>query len=292
MTNHSDVHVVYVNYNSADLILASAKNLRESHKILVVDNFHSDEARANLHLIARPNWNIIEQANNGFAAGLNAAHDSLNPASGMLLMNPDAHFTDEGMRVLMKHVRDLDLDLVSPQILDTLARRIWFSGGTINMRTGEVTHLNFGDEPAQYTGIKPTKFVSGCTLYISPRARNALFPLRESLFMYYEDVELSLRAADAGLKMWVATDSCVLHDEGNTSRIGGQTRSPLFYYYQARNRLIANIGPDRYSRLASTPWVLAKTLFRIVRREKSKITLVKAAIAGTLDGVRKRDGKR
>lgn len=281
------VGVAYVNFNSAEIISDSIETLSAPHQLIVVDNFHSDEARAKLHDLMHSNTTIVERPNDGFAAGVNAANASLDPSLSLVLLNPDAKFAPQAMEQLISRAISSGADIVSPRILNAETNLIWFDGGYVRKLTGEVVHRHFNETADAAVEYKETEFVSGCALFLSPKARRELLPLREDLFMYYEDVELSTSAAKRGIQLWVDPHSIVYHDEGVTSRKVEQTRSPLFYYFQGRNRLIAQIGTSRGLRLAFTPLAIARTTLRILRRERPRSALITAYLRGTLHGVLK-----
>lgn len=281
-----EVGVVYVNYDSAELINKSIHSLDHPHRLIVVDNFHSDRAREQIEAVLPAGALLLAQKNLGFAAGINAANEELGPNSTMLIVNPDAYFATGSMSRLVANAEHAEAHVVSPRILDAHTHSVWFDGGRVSAHTGEVSHFSYGKSPTVASGLQRTSFVSGCALLLSPRARKAVLPLREDLFMYYEDAELSHRAITSGLSLWVDTNSIVFHDEGSTSRTKMQTRSPLFYYYQGRNRLLAELEASRLSRVTLTPWVATRTVARILRRERPKLQLLGSYLAGTLTGIR------
>ncbi len=236
---------------------------------MIVDNFHSEFARGEIARLAPHDASIIYRANDGFAAGVNSANSVIPPEASILLLNPDAFFAAGSFETLVSKANKHKLDVVSPRILNSQSERVWFDGGHI-LRTGEVVHERFGEELVPAVDLTSTQFVSGCALLLSRKQRRSLLPMREDLFMYYEDAELSVKASTLGIEMWVDPESIVLHDEGETSRAGTETRSPLFYYYQGRNRLVASLGTERAIILLSTPIVALKNILRIVRREHPK----------------------
>jgi hypothetical protein len=61
--------------------------------------------------------------------------------------------------------------------------------------------------------------------------------LDERLFLYYEDVDLSLRGAQRGWRYHTAPDSVVRHRHSATSVEG----SPLAFHYNERNRLLVSL---------------------------------------------------
>lgn len=63
----------------------------------------------------------------------------------------------------------------------------------------------------------------------------------EEYFLYWEDVDFSLRIEDAGGRLVLVEQAKAVHDEGGTQGIGDpdmHAKSPLYYYYNIRNRML------------------------------------------------------
>ncbi|MDR7184914.1 GT2 family glycosyltransferase [Microbacterium trichothecenolyticum] len=279
-----------MNYASHKLIASLISRLDHEHSLVIVDNFSSEDELASLRQVLPAGAKLLAQPNAGFAAGVNAAWSAAPHDSPLLILNPDAWFTPGSLGRLIDAASEHHLDIASPRILQSRNGPIWFDGGRIDQRTGEVIHDGYGSHPINI-GHEPkrTEFVSGCALYLSPRAQELLLPMNESLFMYYEDAELSSRAARIGLPAWVVPDAVAIHDEGATSRSSTDTRSPLFYYFQARNRLYADLNATLVSRKLSTPLVLARSIARVLRHERAAkhALMIRAVLRGTAHGLRR-----
>ena len=113
----------------------------------------------------------------------------------------------------------------------------------------------------------------------------------EAFFLYWEDVDLSYRWVAAGGRLVVRKDLAAVHDSGGTQGPQrGRAKSPTYYRYNCRNRLLfAARHLDRRSRLAwalLAPAVGWEILLRGGRRQ-----LVRswrpwwAALRGTLEGL-------
>jgi GT2 family glycosyltransferase len=109
-------------------------------------------------------------------------------------------------------------------------------------------------------------------------------------FMYWEDVDFSVRAARAGAQLSLRLDLRIEHDEGGTQRRRGRAKSNLYYAHNARNRLrfAARNVPraDRASWVRSTPAVTREIYLRGGRRQLVRSPWsVAHAIGGALGGV-------
>lgn len=74
--------------------------------------------------------------------------------------------------------------------------------------------------------------------------------------MYWEDVDISRRAEDLGLRLELRSDLVVVHDEGGTQGTrSSRAKSPLYYRFNIRNRMLFG---RRFLRGRDwTRWVLA-----------------------------------
>lgn len=112
----------------------------------------------------------------------------------------------------------------------------------------------------------------------------------EEYFLYWEDVDLSVRATRIGAALIVETGATAVHDEGGTQH-GHEQKSDLYYYFNIRNRLLfaaRNLPPADIRRwLRSTPAESWQILLRGGRRQFLRRTGPwRAALRGTRDGRR------
>ncbi|WP_232536677.1 glycosyltransferase family 2 protein [Curtobacterium flaccumfaciens] len=273
--------VVIVNYHSSDFVRRSTAAVDPTwcERVVLVDNSNDPveaERLASIRLPV-PTKIIIEPSNVGFGVGANHGIDfalGAAPNSSVWLLNPD---TEPAAGAPESLVRRLSLgldDIVSPLVLtgDSGDERIWFAGGVADGRTGNVAHDDYLKpyDPTTIDEARPTTFMCGAAPVFTPEAWRRLRGFREDLFLYWEDVELSLRAQDLGLRMTVIRDASVWHAVGGTSDETGQSRN--FYYYSARNRVRVMIDRGSGLELLRPRGLreLAKFALRPLRRERSQ----------------------
>ena len=158
----------------------------------------------------------------------------MNAFSWLLLINPDARIAFNALRRLRAGATEAKLDISAPLITNSLNGTIWYAGGLIHKRRAYPVHEGYGRPITDHeSDHRPhlTEFVSGCIMLLSPHAVRELLPIREDLFMYWEDVDLCLKAREHGLRVGVVPDAIGDHRMG-------PFRSPLFYRYRMRNRLV------------------------------------------------------
>ena len=99
---------------------------------------------------------------------------------------------------------------------------------------------------------------SGGAAFLRRAAVDAVGGFDESLFMYYEDLDLAWRLRLAGYRIGAAPDAVVVHRHAASSG----SDSPLVRYQSMRNRLVVT-ARDATDRMVGR--VVARTLVRMVR---------------------------
>jgi len=267
---------------------------------LLIDNASTPRDLDNLRRIAsaRSNVRLIENSRNvGFAAAINqglSACDPMPQNAHVYIVNPDASFRAGAF----EHLRDLLANttkptLVSPLILTGHADpKIWFKGGFVDRRSGRVVHHQIGNRYAKEENPQPvvrTTFLSGAIMAGKKSTWDLLGPMREDLFLYWEDADYSMRALDSNVDMLVEPNAVAEHSEGGSSRqLGDAGKSALFYYYTSRNRLIV-CGDSTLQRISvATGRGLVQTLRGIatilLRERFDRKPKLLAYVRGVYDG--------
>lgn len=279
--------VIIVNFGSCSLVAPLVRSLPQWATVIVVDNYTSDYEIASVNRECAAATIVSLPSNNGFGSAVNAGLLRARADDWILLLNPDAHLTPTDLETLWATARASGLDVSSPLILAPDTGRIWYGGGRIHLRSAVVTHDDIGALPQRRVGWAPTQFVSGCIMLLSPTAVEQILPFNEDLFMYWEDVELSLDASSRRLRLAVTYDAVGFHAQGGTLR-EGRGWSRLHYRYTARNRLIVAARCPELSTtgaLAWTPWLTIRTIFRITLNEERRTAKILALMKGTSEGV-------
>jgi GT2 family glycosyltransferase len=234
------IGVVVVNYGSHELIAGNLGpvDLRDvPARVVVVDNWSTAAERTAVRaLCAQHGWELVPLADNrGFGAAVNAgtaAARSLGCTS-FLLLNPDAAVTAEVVAELREHSLREPLALITPRIVDS-AGRGWFEGATVELARGRTRGAR-SPRPARGRSFP---WVTGACVALSAELDERLGGMAESYFLYWEDVDLSYRTLQAGGRVVVREDLVAVHDEGGTQGRSGRAKSPLYYRYNCRNRLL------------------------------------------------------
>jgi GT2 family glycosyltransferase len=230
------VAVVVVNYGSHVLLRrylswAFAVPGYGGPEIVIVDNRRTDEDRAAITQLAREaGWHLVAaEANLGFGAGVNlGAHAAWERgADAIVVVNPDLEIARRDVEALVSAVAEDPQTLVAPTVVDR-AGRPWGRLGRVDMRRTCVTLTDAGEGPL---------WVSGACLAIHRRLWDAVGGMDPDYFMYWEDVDFSVRAQEAGAAVRLLHDVVVVHDVGGTQQVTAR-KSSTYYYYNVRNRLV------------------------------------------------------
>jgi len=312
-----------VNHNSTRYLRNCLAGLASPlvRRIVILDNASRPDERVQLQQVAAADSRIeilLSERNIGFGAGHNEigrrTAASAAPDEIIWILNPDTVIagtpgppgtpgtlgtpgtpgdTVAGLCELISAGR---ADLLSPVILS--GRRgnesVWFAGGSVDARSGRVTHRRDLPPAGSTRTLRDCNFLTGTALMTTRATWDRLGGFREELFLYWEDADLSLRAATLGLRLAVAAGLTIWHAEGGTSRTGSGV-SALTYYYTARNRilvcspisskasLVAGRGAPALARLAAVA---------LVKGGRGRTGRGWAVLRGTIDGLRGRTGDR
>lgn len=239
------ITVSVVTYRSRPCIDACLASVRAQgalvSEILLADNGGDDAAS---HVRRRhPDVRVIEMGRNaGFAAAHNAnfarARDGL-----FFVLNPDVVLA-KGALARLRAALDADSRLGAVQgalLADPRGERLdsagiaWSAGRTRFVDRGR------GEAPERYSRAEDVLGACGAAaLYRASALRRVSrpgeAPFAESLFMYYEDVDLALRLRRAGFRTGFVPDALATHARGGSG--GG---SAFVEYHLVRNRLWVSV---------------------------------------------------
>ena len=295
--------VIVVNYGSAALLstnlVATAAALPEA-RIVVVDNRSTAEERRRVEeLCALHGWDLVAMdANAGFGGGVNAGAThafEVAGASDLLLLNPDARIDASSTAALLDATSD-GMTLASPRVEDAEGRT-WFAGMDVYLADGS---MGGPRRRREQPSARRLPWISGACMLIPRAVWDLSGGFDEEYFLYWEDVDISVRAAERGARLLVVEDAIAVHDEGGTHRGHRQrpeAKSELYYYYNIRNRLLfaaRHLDAADAEAWNRTAWLNARqVLLRGGRRQFLRpLAPLRAAWRGVRDGRRLMAGAR
>ena len=275
------VVAVVVNWNQPQLTIRCVDGLRDQAgpdelEIVIVDNGSTDDSLAELQAAGWSDCIVAMKRNVGFGAGVNAAV-AASPADLYLLVNNDAVPQADFIRLLLAAEAQASAatGAFTAQIhlsgtferapstggstpvfearngvrwsrSESGTRLINSTGGVIDA-SGNGSDRNWLDPIGTKAPAEVFAFSGGGAL-LRRAALDDVGGFDESLFMYYEDTELSWRLRRRGWLVQYVEGAVLIHDHAASSG----TTSDLFLFRNAQNRIIVALwhSPGRVVALA------------------------------------------
>ncbi|NLI74665.1 MAG: glycosyltransferase family 2 protein [Euryarchaeota archaeon] len=252
------IAVAVVNWKrAADTLECLASLMNHSYydlELIVVDNGSED---GSVEKIAEhfPQVRLIAlERNEGYVVGINTAiKEALkNDPEFVLIMNNDAVSTPYFLKPLIDIMdRRPQCGVAGPKILYYDSDLIWFGGGAYNKWLGYTKHQ--GMDRADIEDVeRQVDYITGCAALIRSEVFQHIGLYDEEFTIYFEDLDLGLRAEAAGYESWYVPSSIVRHKvSASAGMIGENVLTPMRAYYYARNALLV-IGKNRKGIQATT----------------------------------------
>lgn len=242
--------------------LAASSHLEH---VYVVDNESSGELRAELkHLDCRPGltWSLTEMSTNlGFAGAINVALEQslASDYDATLVINNDAFIDDLSIFKLFSALEsDPSTGLVAPKILH-LDGTEESSGGYLNPFLGTAHHKHGSKRSAD--------FATWACILVRSKALKEVGLLDERFFMYWEDIDISLRFHEAGWRTAIC-ESAAAHHEVSTNRQSYPTAIKAYHTWSAILFAKKHGGLWRLGRLS---WILQSFSSNVLMLRFSKL---------------------
>ena len=235
------VGIIIVNYCSEKDVLECVESLSASvcqdFRVYVIDNASPDGSGFALQEgLSGPRISItVLEKNIGFGGACNRGFDLVfsDGCDFALLLNPDTIVRPSMLGELLRASGGVRVS-VPLTVYNDDPGRVWYAGGSFDL-LGIPRHVGEGELLSSLElEDGSVSFASGCCMLIPRGVFERVGGFDEKFFLYWEDVDLSLRCADAGVEMVFVKSAKLLHKVSSST--GGEG-SPLIYYYATRNRL-------------------------------------------------------
>ncbi len=274
--------LVTVTHNSAtavDRLLRSVEQHLPGAHVIVVDSGSSDGS-ATAARAAAPRATVVELGRNaGFGAASNAGVDLVEEPI-CVLINPDVELVDSSLATLAA-------DLLAPEAPEQILAPLLLSPDGSRQDTA---HIDPGSGLMTVKALIPTAalpgplrplldpwrsqrsrvlgWAAGACLVAATETLRRLGPFDERIFLFAEDMDLGLRAADAGVDTVFRPDARVVHLDAHATEpaFGGE---PFDLLARQRRAVIgerrgeeAALRDDRIALLTYASRIALKTLTR------------------------------
>lgn len=276
--------IIILNFNGKNDTLACLSSLSQLKKrdweveTIIVDNASTDDSVPALKS-KYPQATVIENiANIGFAEGNNVGirFALKKGADFAFLLNNDTLLAAKTLETLVDAaLAEKKGGIFGPKIYfskgaethpdryktNELGNVLWYAGGRLDWDNVIAYHRGVDEvDKGQYEEFVKTAFVSGCAMLVRREVFETVGFFDKRLFLYYEDVDLCMRARKKGYEVFYVPASYLWHKNAGSS---GGSGSDLHVYYMTRNRLLIGM---RYA-----PW-------------KSKLALMREALVLLMQG--------
>jgi GT2 family glycosyltransferase len=235
------VYVVTLTWNQKEDTLScldSLVQMRYPHiQLLLVDNGSVDGTVEAVRKRFPDVEIIVNPSNLGFAGGFNVGmrHALAQGADFVFIINNDTFVEPNILDELLAYAAPPDVGMLAPKIFYADdPNRIWSLGGKRHPLTLEMTAKADGQmDDGQWDRVLEQDYLVGCALLVKRQLLEEV-----GLFdtgyrpIYYEDVDYSLRARQAGYRLLLVPTAHMWH---KVSASGGGSGSPRERYLMALN---------------------------------------------------------
>ncbi|MBP7792219.1 MAG: glycosyltransferase family 2 protein [Candidatus Goldbacteria bacterium] len=233
--------VVNTYYKDKSIIVVN--NGADAQSYIKIKDFAGRFPDADIHI-------INSEKNNGYAAGNNAGIRyamSKGDAKYLWIINNDTVVMPDSIDMLVEYCEEMS---ARGRKLGITASKIYYYGtdkiingvgGRYNKMFGDGKLIGvFQKDKGQYDNCNvKLDYVPGSAMFVSAKFINETGLLNEEYFLFYEEMDWSLRGKKMGFELGYCCKSVVFHKEGATigSSSSGGKNSELAEFYGLRNRI-------------------------------------------------------
>ena len=236
------VSIIILNYQTDEMTFNLVKKLSDEEvEILLVDNSSSKELEINVAQLKNTLY-VNPGRNLGFAGGVNVGMLK-SRGEWVFLLNSDAHTEVETIKSLINKCNEKNAKVGAPRLVG--------HDGTIEKNVGLFS--SFFENPINYLFLRPkytlpesetfTHTATGGALLIHRTVIEKIGVLDDkNFFMYFEDMDYSLRLHNGGQNI-LYIPSCVVNHKGGASADKNPTKKKQSYLISLDNYLLKHRGP-------------------------------------------------
>jgi GT2 family glycosyltransferase len=234
------VAIIIVNWNGCKDTIECLNSLIKINSckvhIIVVDNASTDNSVEELKGKYPDITLLVSNTNLGFTGGNNLGIEKAIQMNCdyVLFLNNDTIVESNFLDILISCCEsDNEVGIAVPKIYyNDFPKIIWFAGSYYDKKFNDFPHRGADKEDiGQYEENITIDRAVGCAMLMPQKVLKSVGYFDDRYFMYYEDIDLSLRARKNNYKILFVPSSIIFHKVGRTG-IGNNTN-----YYHGRNKL-------------------------------------------------------
>lgn len=247
------ITVVYRNYEILhDFIDSLSKQSSSFYKVYFVDVTETDK-KVIIPWIRKieGKYVFIETQNMGYAHGVNAGIDQAlkDGMTRFAVVNPDIVFDYEFVNHATQSISRHPKSIIGGKIFyakgfeyhkdkyqdSQLGKVLWYAGGSIDWKHALGNHKGVDNVDApKYNLLEKTDFVSGCLMIYDKSVYDIVGKWDKEYFMYFEDTDYCVRAAQKGISLWYDPNVVIYHKNAQST---GGSGSKMHELWMKRSRM-------------------------------------------------------
>jgi GT2 family glycosyltransferase len=247
------VAIAIVGYNNVDdvqrCVGAIARSLYSDFEVIICENgsqptYEALQAVLPTVLPGGQQIRVIKSpANDGYASGVNQCINASPAADAWWVLNPDTEPQPNALAALVERLNQGDVQAVGGTL--------YFPDGEVGSHGGKwrswlarAVSIGLGsplDATPNATRIEQEQtYLSGASMLVSRDFVRRAGLMSEDFFLYCEEIDWCLTAAQQGLRLGFAAGAKVLHHQGTSTgrSISVNGRSKLSVYLDERNKML------------------------------------------------------
>lgn len=252
------IAVIIVNWNKTRETLKCIRSLFHSNKknfnldVIVVDNNSHDKNIEKIEKLYSTIKLISNKKNGGFSEGNNLGIKYvLNnlKTDFIFLLNNDAYVDKNCLNEMLKTFKRCNAEIISPKIYFSpghefhknryqkkdLGKVIWYAGGGVDWANVIGYHIGVDIVDNElFNNEVEVDYATGAAMMMKIHTVKKIGLLDEKYYLYFEDLDYSIRTKKLGYHIYFSPNALVWHDNAGSSSSG----SSLQDYYLSRNRML------------------------------------------------------
>jgi len=291
--SEASIRVVIVNFRTADLTagclrtLAAERKVHQNLCVSVVDNFSEDgSAEALQAVVQQEGWEswvqiIAHPCNDGFGAGNNVALKmelaQPEPADYLLILNPDTEVLPGAIATFLQFFeKHPEASILGPRTESTPGLTDYTAFRFPSLASSIAEGLRFGfidrllarriTAPAPRTTAHPIDWVSGGCMFVRREVLQTVGLFDEQYFLYFEEIDLLLRAKQAGFQTWYVPEAGIMHYAGSSTGVvnGAPNENPMpVWWFASRAHFWRKFHNPIYTLICNLSFVAGRSLWKL-----------------------------